>query len=149
LVSDVRVSQDIAGDIHRVDVERTALVDGPVEGMEDAVIEEGLAPHESVHILVDKPGWVEVRTSAASWRLLVLSESYHSGWKVTVDGSPATAHRVYGDLLGCPIAPGVHQIEWRFQPHSVYWGTVVAVGSGLLMFITLSLCLAPRASVAR
>ena len=56
-----------------IDVLTTAVVDQPVD----------LVPAEagSARIVVDRPGLVEVQTSAPSRQLLVLSESYHRGWR--------------------------------------------------------------------
>ena len=66
----------------------------------------------------DRPGFVRIRAVAPSRRVLVLSESFHPGWRVEIDSRPGGIIRSYGDFLGCVIDPGSHEVVFRFDPIS-------------------------------
>lgn len=122
LVTTARVSEDIARDVQLVDVSREVLLNQSVGTL---VGEPG-----SALILSDRPGAITVQTIAPGRQLLVVTERFHRGWRVTEDGSPREVVRVFGDYLGCVVGPGTHRIELTFAPSSVRMG-FVATGVGL------------------
>jgi uncharacterized membrane protein YfhO len=66
--------------------------------------------------------------------LLVTTESFDSGWKAWVDGTPQPVMRVEGDFLGCRLPPGKHRVELEFRPQARQLGMIVsACGLGLMM----------------
>ncbi|HEU4751740.1 MAG TPA: hypothetical protein VFU47_01450, partial [Armatimonadota bacterium] len=72
-------------------------------------------------------GLIEVSVSAARPSLLVLSEGYHPGWKVTLEraGRPAEAVRpvrVNSAFQGVYLPPGPATLRWRFEPASFRLG---------------------------
>jgi hypothetical protein len=80
----------------------------------------------------------EMRTSG----LLILSDAYYPGWKVTVDGHPARLLRANYALRGVILPAGTHRVVFRLVPRSlrlglVLTGTTLLVASGLLLW-TLS-----------
>ncbi|MGH7149846.1 MAG: YfhO family protein, partial [Planctomycetota bacterium] len=85
----------------------------------------------SVQILSDRPGDVRLRVSAPAARLLVLSESYHSGWRVRVEGEEQAAIRVNGDFLGALVDRGTREVAFVFRPASRRLGGIVST-AGLL-----------------
>jgi hypothetical protein len=48
--------------------------------------------------------------------LLVLGEKYYRGWKATIDGKPAEIYPVNHILRGVYLTPGVHEVEFVFDP---------------------------------
>ncbi len=46
----------------------------------------------------------------------VFTESWHPDWRATVDGEPATVHRVNHDFRGVIVPPGEHVIHMTFAP---------------------------------
>jgi hypothetical protein len=48
--------------------------------------------------------------------LLVLGEKFYKGWKVTVDGAPTAIYPVNYILRGVYLTPGIHKIEFIFDP---------------------------------
>ena len=63
----------------------------------------------------------------------MLAESYHSGWRCFIDGTPAAAYRVNGDFLGCVVEPGNAEVRWEFRPDSLRRGRLMTlVGLGLI-----------------
>jgi hypothetical protein len=68
-----------------------------------------------------------VATARARRRsLLVLTDAYFPGWKVTVDGQPATIERVNYLLRGVVFPAGVHRIEFRYEPASWRAGRLIS-----------------------
>jgi hypothetical protein len=120
LISNIRVTASPGDDIAEIDVSRTALV-------EEFVAVEG--PSGRVSIERETPGELLLRAHAPAQQLLVLSESWHQGWRAWVDGAPAQILRVYGDFMGCVVPPGEHEIRLHFEPASFVQGARVSAGA--------------------
>lgn len=63
---------------------------------------------------------------------VVFSETWYPGWKVLVDGKPATLLRADAYLMAVAVPAGLHQVEFRFEPRSFQRGMMVS-------FVTLGL----------
>lgn len=81
-----------------------------------------LAQSGAARILDERPGRIDVEVSARARQLLVLSESYHEGWKAVDGERELEVSRADGDFLGCVVEPGRQTISFRFQPASFIWG---------------------------
>jgi hypothetical protein len=133
LVTDVLVTDDPNRDIARVDVTRTALVAdaiSPPLPIGDAGSRRG-----SARLTREEPGKVWIRTSAPTRQLLIFSESYHEGWRATVDGSRCDVLRVYGDFMGCVVPAGSREVQFEFDPPSLRrarWASALALAVALL-----------------
>jgi hypothetical protein len=55
---------------------------------------------------------VDVRTETH----LLLKESYHPGWKATLDGEPVTTVQLMPSYVGVRVTPGRHEIVFRYAP---------------------------------
>ncbi|HTQ40978.1 MAG TPA: YfhO family protein, partial [Pirellulales bacterium] len=73
---------------------------------------------------------------SSTLQLLVVGESYHSGWQARVDNQPASVLRTDGDFMGVVIAPGDHEITLKFQPESLHYGRL-ASGFGLSLLVVV------------
>jgi len=95
-----------------IDLRTTALVQEKI----------GLPPGEpgQVKVLSRLPGDLALETHAASRQLLVLSESYHRGWRGQIDGEACEVIRVYHDFMGCVVPAGQHQVPSWPQRDVVY-----------------------------
>jgi hypothetical protein len=127
LVTKELVSSALKEDLDAVDVESTVLV------LESLRL-RGERPG-TVSIVSDRPGEIRLRTSATSPQLLVLSESWHEGWRATLDGEPRPVVRAYGDFLGSIVEAGQHEVEFRFRPTSFRMGAWLSAISLCLMFL--------------
>lgn len=114
LVADARVSQDVRGDLPKIDIRRTALVSQPVGDL-------GPRGGGTVEITRDDPGLIEIRTASLDRQLLVLSEAYNLGWTATENDRPVQIYRAYGDLQACVVEPGNQRILFRFAPGASSW----------------------------
>jgi len=136
LLSTVKVSSDIAADVHHIDVLDEALVTEPVP--------ELTGPPGFVRIVEDRPGLISVETTASGRQLLALTERFHAGWQVSdrlvasdrVADVVASARPipVYGDFLGYVVEAGTHRVTFQFRPKSFYRGLIVTA-AGLLLVL--------------
>jgi hypothetical protein len=118
MVTHALVSHSVATDIERINIADTALLDQPVE--------LGQGEVGTASVVTDRPGYIEIVTSSSSRQLLLLSESYHPGWRATEDGRPIEIMRAYGDFQACVVGPGQRRIVFRFQPASFATGAWVS-----------------------
>jgi len=130
LVGSIRSSSDPARDIEAIDPQRIALVE---PGFEQRHTLKGHAPGLAV-VNAQVPGRLVISTQAPATNLLVTNQSWHRGWRATIDGNPAVTERVYGDFLGCVVPAGAHQLRLKFQPASLRYGAWVSA-AGLACFV--------------
>lgn len=95
----------------------------------DEPIIPGSMPSESdvVKIVSDRPGLIEVAVECSSSQLLILSESYSPGWKVTVNGESSSIFRAEVDYMACEIPAGQSRVQFRFEAKSVTTGFRISV----------------------
>ncbi len=63
-----------------------------------------------------------------------MAESFHSGWRATIDGRPCEIVRVYHDFMGCVVDEGEHEIHFQFDPDSLRRGKRLSLlGLGLVV----------------
>jgi hypothetical protein len=93
-------------------------------------------------ITTDSPGNLAFRTTCPTQQLLVIGESYHSGWQARVDGKSAHVFRADGDFMSVLAPPGEHEIRLFFQPTSLQIGRL-ASGFGLCLIVAMFLSAVP------
>jgi hypothetical protein len=93
--------------------------------------------HGSAQVTSYSSDAVTVRTLADADAWLVLSDTYYPGWTATVDGQPTSVMR--GDVLFrvVPIPAGQHEVQFRFQPTSVWLGLSISALALVLVLIGL------------
>jgi hypothetical protein len=127
MLSRVRFSMQPDVDIGAIDVETTALVN------RIAHVDPGKPG--VARIASEEPGDFEIETSAAGRQMLVVSESFHEGWRVWIDGEPGSLLRAYGDFIGCVVPAGDHRVRLHFEPDSFRQGARI---SGLALAAILA-----------
>jgi hypothetical protein len=53
--------------------------------------------------------------------LLLFNDSYHYGWKATLDDHPTAVLQANYAFMGVMIPKGSHRVEFRFEPPSLAW----------------------------
>lgn len=126
LVTQATVSARPALDLESLPSAEQALLDVPLS----------LAAASPGQVVVhrDRPGDVSVKTTCPTSQLLLVNESFHPGWKVTVDGEKASVLRANGDFLGVVAPAGPHEIHLQFRPSSLEYGRM-ASGCGLSLLV--------------
>src|SRR5262249_17009358 len=104
-------------DIVRIDLAGEPLIDAPLLPPQFSPSLKG-----SVEIQTDRPGNFAATTDCPSTQLLIVTESFHSGWKAAIDGQVADVLRTDGDFLGLLVPAQHHQIRLTFQPESLHYG---------------------------
>jgi hypothetical protein len=128
LVTQMRQSNNPAADIESICLETTALCEVPL-----------CLPFSKpgTAVMADqRPSRLEIDVDCPAPQLLVVSESYHPGWKAHVDGAALDIYRVNGDFMGCVVGPGKRRVVMNFQPESLARGQHIS----FLGLCFLSLC---------
>jgi hypothetical protein len=81
------------------------------------------------------PNRIVAQTQADAPAVLVISESWFSGWKVTVDGREAALASV-SNLLAVQLPAGAHTVTFQYDPLSFRIGLMV---SGLTLALAVGL----------
>jgi len=80
---------------------------------------------------------IEISTSAASKRFLVLSEIYYpAGWHATIDGQKAKIYKTDFALRGLQVPTGKHTIKMTFEPASNVWGGRIAWFGHIILWLS-------------
>ncbi len=132
LLSQIVVSENVTQAVQQVNIATTGVVEKPVD----------VVPGEpgKAQITTDRPGRIDIKTTAPTRQLLVLSESYHSGWKARVDGKELPVIRAYGDFMGAVVDPGEKTVEWRFEPESFYRGARITFAGLAVALLWIVAC---------
>jgi hypothetical protein len=87
----------------------------PASGVRAAAIESYAPERVVVRATAERPGF------------LVLTDLYHPGWRARVDGEEADVLR--GDYIfrAVPIGAGSHEVEFVFEPTTVWVGRLVSL----------------------
>jgi hypothetical protein len=129
LVSDVRASADIALDVESIDIRSTALVPQAAGSFAGT-------PGQA-RVVSDRPGAIVIDATAPARQLLVLTESFHRGWRARVDGAAAGPVRAYGDHLAVAVDAGAHRVELTFAPASARIGIATSTLATVLLSVAL------------
>ena len=124
LVANEVVTADPQAMLDKTDIANTALVAGEMR--------LGGGIPGSATITRDLPGDMTVVTNAESRQLLVISESYHTGWRATVDGAAVRPVPAYGDFLAVPVDKGRHEVALLFDPESLRVGKSISLAGIVL-----------------
>lgn len=79
---------------------------------------------------------VRIVTESASNALLVLSDTYYSGWVARLDSKKTSILPVNIRYRGVIVPSGVHTVEFRYEPKSFRFGSYVS-GVSILLWIIL------------
>nr|MCU0255815.1 YfhO family protein [Vicinamibacterales bacterium] len=137
---------------------RRTLRDGQVDLRRVALLEADPPTHEQPQVSPDGQGpgsatvvryedeRVEVLVEATGRRLLVLTDVYYPGWRVSIDGRPAQLYRANFAFRAVPVPAGRHTVVFAYRPASVRAGLAVSASAALLI---LTAVLAERRRRAR
>ncbi|MEE9384308.1 MAG: YfhO family protein [Nannocystaceae bacterium] len=90
---------------------------------------------ETVRIIRYEPDIVTMQVEANAAGLVVLSDTWHPGWRAFVDGQEAPIIEANLFMRAVPVAAGSHLVEQRFEPTSLVAGAWISLAS---LFAVLS-----------
>src|SRR5262245_53200368 len=96
----------------------------------------------SVEVSAYRPGRVLLDVDARRPTALLVRESWSRGWRVRVDGAPATLHPAAGLYFAVPLERGRHAVELRYATPGLPIG-IAAVGAWAALAVTV--CIRRRA----
>jgi hypothetical protein len=146
LVNKTVPSDHPAADIAKISLGTEALVEkgeSPVDSTVNPTASEASTVNTTatVTMLADRPGNISLSVNAPTQQLLVVGESYHTGWHAWVDEQKAAILRADGDFMGLVVGPGDHEIRLKFQPESLHYGRL-ASSFGLSLMVVMLLATA-------
>jgi hypothetical protein len=86
---------------------------------------------ERVNIVARRSNRVALEADLKCRGMVIEGDAFDPDWVATIDGKPVPIYEAYGFLRGVVVESGVHHIEMRYRPKSVYWGAAFTV-AGLL-----------------
>jgi hypothetical protein len=86
---------------------------------------------ERAQVAAAADGFLEIETETRAKRFLVISEVWHPGWSVTMDGATHRLHRTNLALMGTWMPAGKHKLVLRFRPLFWFPALAVSLGSGI------------------
>lgn len=100
------------------------LVSSYVEADDAGLGADDEAPRRGhpARIVVDSPQLVEMEADLDTAGLLVLADSYDSGWRATVDGEPAEILPTNHLFRGVRVPAGTHRVRFEYRPWSIWAG---------------------------
>jgi hypothetical protein len=66
--------------------------------------------------------------------MIILKQTFHPGWRITVDGTSVTPIITFPFFIGIPVAAGTHEIVAAYQPSAI---KVLLLGAEFLTVIAL------------
>lgn len=105
----------------------------------------GIEASGSATILSYEPEQVIIRTESTVSGMLVLTDTFFTGWQALVDTSPAEILPVNWTLRGVSVPEGTHTVTMRYAPRSVTIGILLSMGS-LFATIVLLIFAKPKRS---
>ncbi len=121
------------------DPRRTALIEAPSSPLLLTEPEIALPPDAAARVVYLSDTVMEIHTSSTRPSVLVTSDAYYPGWRVTVNGSPAPLLRADYALRGVAVPAGQHIIRFIFRPESLDKGLMISSASllALISFATV------------
>ena len=107
------------------------------EGIADVTVPATSPGDEPVAIIRYDHDDVQITATANSPGILVLNDSWHPNWSVTVDGAPGYIGRVDEAFRGVVLPAGRHVVEMRYAPRSL---TIARSVSFAALLLILAMC---------
>jgi hypothetical protein len=87
----------------------------------------------SAKVLSETPTYVALEAQMETAGMVILTDRWDPGWRVTINGKPSPILKANHALRGVLLPTGVSKLEFRYAPASLVWGLVLAAGG----FVTL------------
>jgi hypothetical protein len=111
------------------------LADGTIDPRQIALLETAPpalsaaadATAEAAVVLAHEPDRLELRVTAQTPALLMLSEVWDPGWSARVDGAAAPVYQADSLLRAVPVPPGQHTVVLTYDPPLLRAGMVITL----------------------
>jgi hypothetical protein len=106
------------------------------QGLAGYVSRTPVSPTENVAITGYEPQRVELVANLERPGLVVLADTYYPGWRLTIDGAPATIYRTNRLMRGAAVKAGRHTLVYTYEPDSFRIGAGLSM-AGLIAMLAL------------
>jgi hypothetical protein len=114
--------------LHVFDPHQTAWIDEAVIGeLQEYHGVKSRGHAETVKVRYPSPRQAVLECDLESPGMVVLSDVYYPGWKLTVDGKPAPIYRANRLMRGAAVKAGKHTLVYTYDPESFRIGLVLSV----------------------
>lgn len=96
-------------------------------------LESALGAEEIVSLENYEPENIRIRTRTTADGMLVLSDAYYPGWRAYLDNRQARIHRANYVMRAVELPKGIHEVEFRYTPFSLYLGAALSVCAGAVV----------------
>ena len=136
----------VTGAVVEPDDERAlALLRAPDFARDRTIVLASGAPHPpaspadpgSARIVESRPDRVRIDIAPTAPGFLILSDTFFPGWIATADGQPREILRANVAFRAVPVAPGEHEVEFRYAPLSFRVGAISSLIAALISFAGL------------
>jgi hypothetical protein len=114
------------------------LVEDEVTWTPAPAADEHVTPAVEFEASSDEAVVLHVSTPARA--VLVLTDLFWPGWRVTVDGEERRIHRVDYLFRGVAIEPGTHVIRFWYDPLGVKLGFAISAAACAMLVVALAAC---------
>lgn len=105
-------------------------------------------PSETVEVSYPSPTRVELTAKLDHPGLVVLADVFYPGWRLSIDGEPATIYRVNRMMRGAAVEAGTHKLVFTYEPDSFRYGGMISLaGLAASVFLALFVWKRPRSSL--
>ncbi|WP_425616987.1 YfhO family protein [Anatilimnocola sp. NA78] len=123
------------------DFQRTAVVETDLP-LSDVLLHTDPAAENSstCEVLIDEPQHIQLKAKLARPGLLVLADSWSSGWQASLQSTapqPLTIHRTNRCFRGIELPAGELTIDFHYRPTSFYRGGLI---SGISWLVLIGCC---------
>jgi uncharacterized membrane protein YfhO len=70
---------------------------------------------------------LSLKVEAEEGCILILSDTFYSGWKVFVDGKEEKILQANYNFRAVPLGGGIHQVEFIYHPLSLKIGAILTI----------------------
>lgn len=88
-------------------------------------------------IIKYEPQNIIMETGSREKATLVLTDTFFPGWKAYVDGSETKISKTESAFRAVDLPSGNHEIIFKYQPKSFYWGFIVSLLTFMLIAFNL------------
>ena len=97
-----------------------------------------------VSMFQDDADGVMIHVDAETAGLLIVSETYYSGWRAQIDGREAPVLRANGVMRAVAMEPGSHDVAFRYEPASLRIGAGMSLGALAVAVVALGFGARPK-----
>ncbi|MCE9599151.1 MAG: YfhO family protein [Spirochaetia bacterium] len=83
--------------------------------------------------VIDEPERIVLRTQTTGDSFLILNDKFFPGWTCTINGQGTTIYAANLAFRGVKLLPGENEIEFRYEPRSLYAGLIAAALACILV----------------